>query len=155
MSENLIVVNDSQVLVDSLDGMGVEKFYSLIIYENKQLIPKYYKEEAAEYEGKPLTDWLEFIDDYGLVSEILGEESIYNNKTLTFDGLPFKQVSEDIEYSGEEGHNTRSIVYQIGERFFKAEFAYSSWEGYDIDDTILNEVVRKKIEIEVWANVNE
>lgn len=75
-------------------------------------------------EGSPLDDKCEFLSGF--------EEGDYLYKeTEDSDPIPIKHIEQ--EGGGEGGGEYCYAVIQVGEKFYKIEYSYYSYSGYDYD----------------------
>lgn len=83
-------------------------------------------------EGSPLDDKCEFLSGF--------EEGDYLYKeTEDSDPIPMKHIEQ--EGGGEGGSEYCYTVIQVGEKFYKIEYSYYSYNGYDYDYADVLEVV--------------
>lgn len=90
-----------------------------------------YKSWMSE-EGSPLEDRGEFLDGFN-------EGDYLYKETEDSDPIPMNHIEQ--EGGGEGGGEYCYAVIQVGDKFYKIEYSYHSYSGYDYDDADVLEVV--------------
>lgn len=93
--------------------------------------------------GVPRTRWMPdegspLEDQYELLSPFQEGDYLYK-ETEDSDPIPMKHIKQ--EGGGEGGGEYCYAVIQVGEKFYKIEYSYYSYSGYDYDYADVLEVV--------------
>lgn len=93
--------------------------------------------------GVPRTRWMPeegspLEDKYELLCGFQEGDYLYK-ETEDSDPIPMNHIEQ--EGGGEGGGEYCYAVIQVGEKFYKIEYSYYSYNGYDYDDADVYEVV--------------
>ena len=121
--EFLDIIKDNKTFVDFMVNQGA------IVLEDNELVS--YNDDKVNY-----TLFCMGMDDHSMVSEAEEEE------------MGYKFISQD--GGGEGGGEYCESVFQIGGIFYKTQYSYYSYNGFEYDYISLKKVQPKRVEITVY-----